>query len=66
MEIHEGTSTVKEAKLYLLKGNFSEFTMKKDESIAEMFNRLNDIVSYRMGISTTSFLDVFRKDMTQL
>ena len=25
MEIHEGTSTVKEAKLYLLKGNFSEF-----------------------------------------
>ena len=74
MEIHEGTSTVKEAKLYLLKGNFSEFTMKKDESIAEMFNRLNDIVNdlkglglrYRMGISTTSFLDVFRKDMTQL
>ena len=45
MEIHEGTSTVKEAKLYLLKGNFSEFTMKKDESIAEMFNRLNDIVT---------------------
>ena len=40
MEIHEGTSSVKEAKLYLLKCNFSEFTMKKDESIAEMFNRL--------------------------
>ena len=36
---------MKEAKLYLLKGNFSEFTMKKDESIAEMFNRLNDIVN---------------------
>src|SRR6185312_5031325 len=28
MEIHESTSSVKEAKLYLLKGNFSEFTMK--------------------------------------
>ena len=75
MKIHEGTSTVKEAKLYLLKGNFSEFTMKKDESIAEMFNRLNDIVNDLKGlgfeviynvISTTSFLDVFWKDMTQL
>ena len=30
MEIHEGTSSVKEAKLYLLKGNFSEFIIKKD------------------------------------
>ena len=50
MEIHEGTSTVKEAKLYLLKGNFSEFTMKKDESIAEIFNRLNDIVNDLKGL----------------
>ena len=31
MEIHEGTLSVKEAKLYLLKGNFSEFTMKEHE-----------------------------------
>jgi len=45
MEIHEGTSTVKEAKLYVLKGKFSEFAMKKDESVAEMFNWLNDIVN---------------------
>jgi len=50
MEIHEGTSTVKEAKLYLFKENFSEFTMKKDESIAEMFNRLNDIVNDLKGL----------------
>ena len=74
MKIHEGTSTVKEAKLYLLKGNFSEFTMKKDESIAEMFNRLNDIVNdlkglglrCRMRISIKNFLEFFRKDMTPL
>ena len=45
IEIHEGTSSVKEAKLYVLKGKFSEFAMKKDESVAEMFNRLNDIVN---------------------
>jgi hypothetical protein len=30
MEIYEGTSTVKEAKLYVYKGKFNEFTMKKD------------------------------------
>ena len=44
MEIHEGTLSVKEAKLYVLKAKFSEFAMKKNESVAEMFNRLNDIV----------------------
>jgi len=29
MKIHKGTSSVKEAKLYALKGNFFEFAMKK-------------------------------------
>jgi hypothetical protein len=33
MEIYEGTSTVKEAKLYVYKGKFNEFTMKKDEDV---------------------------------
>ena len=50
MEIHEGTSTVKEAKLYVLKGKFIEFVMKKDESVPEMFNRLNDIVNELKGL----------------
>ena len=50
MEIHEGTSSVKEAKLYVLKGKFSEFAMKKDESVAEIFNRLNDIVNELKGL----------------
>jgi len=50
MEIHEGTSTMKEAKLYVLKGKFSEFAMKKDESVAEMFNWLNDIVNELKGL----------------
>ena len=74
MEIHGGTSSVKEAKLYVLKGKFSEFAMKKDESVAEMLNRLNDIVNelkalvlrFRMWISLTSFLEAFPRDMTQL
>ena len=50
MEIHEGTSSVKEAKLYVLKGKFSEFAMKKDDSVAEMFNQLNDIVNELKGL----------------
>ena len=50
MEIHEGTSSVKEAKLYVLKDKFSEFAMKKDESVAEMFNLRNDIVNELKGL----------------
>ena len=50
MEINEGTSSVKEAKLYVLKGKFNEFAMKKDEGVAEMFNRLNDIVNELKGL----------------
>ena len=50
MEIHEGTSRVKDAKLYMLKGKFSEFAMKKEESVREMFNWLNDIVNDLKGL----------------
>ena len=50
MEIHEGTSSVKDAKLYVLKGKFSEFAMKKEESVPEMFNWLNDIVNDLKGL----------------
>jgi hypothetical protein len=39
-ETYEGTSTVKSAKLYMLKDKFSTFKMKDDESIPEMFYRL--------------------------
>jgi hypothetical protein len=39
-ETYEGTSMVKNAKLYMLKDNFSTFKIKDDESIPEMFYRL--------------------------
>jgi hypothetical protein len=39
-EIYEGTSTVKSDKLYMLKDKLSNFKMKDDESILEMFCRL--------------------------
>ena len=34
----------------MLKGKFSEFAMKKNESVAEMFNWLNDIVNELKGL----------------
>jgi len=39
-ETYEGTTTVKSAKLYMLKDKLSNFKMKDDESIPEMFYRL--------------------------
>ena len=36
MEIHEGTLSVKDAKLYVFKEKFSEFAMKKDESARDV------------------------------
>jgi len=62
MEIHEGTSSVKEAKLYVLKGKFSEFAMKKEESVPEMFNQLNDIVNDLKGL----IFDILDEDFSQI
>ena len=44
-ETYEGTSTVKSAKLYMLKDKLSNFKMKDDESILEMFYRLQVIIN---------------------
>jgi hypothetical protein len=44
-ETYEGTTTVKSAKLYMLKDKLSNFKMKEDESILEMFYRLQVIIN---------------------
>jgi hypothetical protein len=44
-ETYEGTSMVKSAKLYMLKDKLSNFKMKDDESIPEMFYRLQVIIN---------------------
>jgi hypothetical protein len=44
-ETCEGTLTVKSAKLYMLKDKLSNFKMKDDESIPEMFYRLQVIIN---------------------
>ena len=60
-EIHEGTQMVKSAKLYVFKGKFDQFAMKKDESVSDMFNRLNEIVNELKGLS----FDVKDEDFSQ-
>jgi len=44
-ETYEGTPAVKSAKLYILKYKLTSFKMKDDESIPEMFHRLQVIVN---------------------
>jgi hypothetical protein len=50
MEIHEETTIVKSAKLYVCKGKFEQFLMKEDESVSDMFNRLTEIVNELKGL----------------
>jgi hypothetical protein len=44
-ETYDGTSTVKNTKLYMLKDKLSNFKMKDDESILEIFYRLQVIIN---------------------
>ena len=44
-ESFEGTKEVKSAKAYILKEQFAMFKMKEDESVAEMFHRLQKLVN---------------------
>ena len=44
-ETYEGTPAVKSAKLYILKDKLTSFKMKDDESIPEMFHRVQVIVN---------------------
>ena len=44
-ETYEGIAAVKSAKLYILRDKLTSFKMKDDESIPEMFHRLQVIVN---------------------
>ena len=44
-ESFEGTQTVKGVKAYILKEKFASFKMKDDESVLEMFHRLQVLVN---------------------
>jgi hypothetical protein len=69
MEIHEGTTIVKSAKLYVCKGKFEQFLMKEDESVSNMFNCLNEIVNELKGlgfnVSDVDFTHKFLRSLTE-
>jgi hypothetical protein len=44
-ETYEGTTTIKSAKLYMLKDKLSNFKKNDDKSISEIFYRLQVIVN---------------------
>ena len=67
MEIHEGTSTVKETNLHKLKLKYESFTMLPHESINEMYSRMNNIVNELKGLSCDlTDLDIVRKILRAL
>ena len=44
-ESFEGTQAVKGAKAYILKEKFASFKMKEDESVPEVFHRLQVLIN---------------------
>ena len=44
-ESFEGTKAIKGAKAYILKEKFASFKMKKDESVPDMFHRMEVLVN---------------------
>ena len=44
-ESFEGTKAIKGAKAYILKDKFASFKMKEDESVPDMFYRMEVIVN---------------------
>ena len=44
-ESFKGTQAMKGAKAYILKEKFASFKMKEDESVSEMFHRLQVLVN---------------------
>ena len=62
-ESFEGTQAVKGAKAYILKEKFASFKMKEDESVPEMFHRLqvpvNDLKALREEVKDKDFSHKF-------
>ena len=62
-ESFEGTQAMKGAKAYILKEKFASFKMKDDESVPEMFHRLqvlvNDLKALREEVKDKDFSHKF-------
>ena len=60
-ETYEGTPAVKSAKLYILKDKLTSLKMKDDESIPEMFHRLQVIINDLKALGEKINDDVFHR-----
>ena len=62
-ESFEGTQAVKGTKAYILKEKFASFKMKEDESVSEMFHRLqvllNDLKAFGEEVKDKGFSHKF-------
>ena len=52
-KIYEGTSEYKDAKLHFFKIQYETFAMLPDESVNDMYGRLNVIVNNLKGLGAT-------------
>jgi hypothetical protein len=50
-ESFEGTKAIKGAKAYIFKEKFASFKMKEDESVPDMFHRMEVLVNYLKALS---------------
>ena len=57
--VHEGTSSVRESKIELLKGKLDRFVMGENETPSEMYNRLNLLVNEIKGLGNKEMTDGF-------
>ena len=57
--VHEGTSSVRESKIELLKGKLDRFVMNENETPSEMYNRLNLLVNEIKGLGNKEMTDSF-------
>jgi hypothetical protein len=63
-ETYKGTPAIKSAKLYILKDKLTSFKINEDESIPEMFYRLqvivNDLKSLYEKVGAFTYLPLLR------
>ena len=57
--VHEGTSSVRESKIELLKSKLDRFVMRDNETPSEMYNRLNLLVNEIKGLGNKEMTDNF-------
>ena len=59
IDMHEGTDSIKESKLYVLQSQLDKFKMKDGEGVAEMYSRLALITNEIVGLGSEEMTERF-------